>query len=152
MANAAKPDKLVKPLSKRQIARQLAVQTLYAWNISGNPIEAEAAHILTIREEAAAYDAPYFKKVLAGMKEVESLDGLMKPYLSRAFELVSPIELAILRLAVWELSQRLDIPYRVVINEAIELSKVFGAQDSHKFVNGVLDRVSKQVRADELKK
>jgi len=139
---------MAKRLSPRQIARQLAVQTLYAWQVSGNALEAEAAHMVALRE-GQSYDSEYLKQVLLGMEQVRNLDQLMTPFLSRRLEQVSPIELAVLRLSVWELEQRLDIPYRVVINEGIELSKLFGAQDSHKFINGVLDQVSKVVRREE---
>jgi N utilization substance protein B len=78
------------------------------------------------------------------------LDELLKPSLDRAIESVDPVERAILRLGVYELSHKPEVPYRVVINEAVELAKVFGAEQGHKFVNGVLDQVAKKVRTLEV--
>ena len=75
-----------------------------------------------------------------------ALDGLMKPYLSRQLEELGQVEKAVLRIALFELSKRDDVPYKVAINEAIELAKTFGAEDSHKFVNGVLDKAAPVIR------
>ncbi|SUX86975.1 transcription antitermination protein NusB [Citrobacter koseri] len=77
------------------------------------------------------------------------LDGLMKPYLSRLLEELGQVEKAVLRIALFELSKRSDVPYKVAINEAIELAKTFGAEDSHKFVNGVLDKAAPVIRPQQ---
>ncbi len=77
------------------------------------------------------------------------LDGLMKPYLSRLLEELGRVEKAVLRIALYELSKRSDVPYKVAINEAIELAKSFGAEDSHKFVNGVLDKAAPVIRPNK---
>ena len=77
------------------------------------------------------------------------LDGLMKPYLSRLLEELGQVEKAVLRIALYELSKRSDVPYKVAINEAIELAKSFGAEDSHKFVNGVLDKAAPVIRPNK---
>jgi N utilization substance protein B len=84
------------------------------------------------------------------VKDCADLDKKIKPYLGRLPEELDPVEKAILRIATYELVGRIDVPYKVVINEAIELAKSFGAEESHKFVNGVLDKAIKTLRKDEL--
>jgi N utilization substance protein B len=84
------------------------------------------------------------------VKDYADLDSKIKPYLGRLPEELDPVENAILRIATYELAARIDVPYKVVINEAIELAKSFGADESHKFVNGVLDKAIKTLRKDEL--
>ena len=92
-------------------------------------------------------DITYFRELLSGVATNSAyLDGLMKPYLSRQLEELGQVEKAILRISLYELSKRNDVPYKVAINEGIELAKVFGAEDSHKFVNGVLDKAGPQIR------
>lgn len=92
-------------------------------------------------------DVLYFRELLAGVAtNTAYLDGLMKPYLSRLLEELGQVEKAVLRIALYELSKRSDVPYKVAINEAIELAKSFGAEDSHKFVNGVLDKAAPVIR------
>lgn len=95
-------------------------------------------------------DLDYFHELLHRIPvESEALDALFEPHLDRAFAALDPVELATLRIGTYELKHRLDVPYRVVINEAIELAKVFGAAESHKYVNGVLDRLSFELRKAE---
>ena len=84
---------------------------------------------------------------LSGITEI---DELIIPILDRKIEEVNPVELAVLRLACYELMSRIDVPYKVVINEALELTKTFGAQDGHKFVNGILDKLAKEIRKTEI--
>ncbi|AOF16790.1 N utilization substance protein B [Yersinia enterocolitica] len=92
-------------------------------------------------------DIAYFRELLSGVAvNAASLDALMVPVLSRQLEELGQVERAVLRIALFELSKRDDVPYKVAINEAIELAKTFGAADSHKFVNGVLDKVAPTVR------
>ncbi|WP_228712974.1 transcription antitermination factor NusB [Klebsiella pneumoniae] len=92
-------------------------------------------------------DVLYFRELLSGVATNSAyLDGLMKPYLSRQLEELGQVEKAVLRIALFELSKRDDVPYKVAINEAIELAKTFGAEDSHKFVNGVLDKAAPVIR------
>ena len=92
----------------------------------------------------------YFRELLAGVAtNTAYLDGLMKPYLSRLLEELGQVEKAVLRIALYELSKRSDVPYKVAINEAIELAKSFGAEDSHKFVNGVLDKAAPVIRPNK---
>ena len=95
-------------------------------------------------------DVMYFRELLSGVATNSGyLDGLMKPYLSRQLEELGQVEKAVLRIALFELSKRDDVPYKVAINEAIELAKVFGAEDSHKFVNGVLDKAAPHIRPNK---
>ena len=92
-------------------------------------------------------DVLYFRELLTGVATNSAyLDGLMQPYLSRLLDELGQVERAVLRIALYELSKRQDVPYKVAINEAIELAKTFGAEDSHKFVNGVLDKAAPQIR------
>ncbi|EEX50166.1 N utilization substance protein B [Pasteurella multocida] len=131
-----------KKVSPRRRARECAVQALYSWYVSQNsPAEIELEFVA--EQDLKGVDVPYFRKLFRQTVEnVETVDVIMAPYLDRDVNEVDPIEKAILRLAVYELKFELDVPYKVVINEAIEVTKVFGADDSHKYVNGVLDKVA----------
>ncbi len=134
---------------QRKKARRYALQALYGWALSDNALSDIEQHVL-IEHAEEQFDKDYFTVLLYEVpKKVSELDVLMSPYLSRKLEDVGPIELTILRISIYELKERLDIPYRVVINEALELAKTFGAADSHKFVNGVLDKVAQALRAAE---
>lgn len=134
----------VKKLSPRRRARECAVQTLYSWAISKNaPEEIELNFIVDQDDEMKGVDMPYFRKLFRQtVNNVEAVDSTMAPYLDRNTAELDPIECAILRLAVYELKFELDVPYKVVINEAIEVAKVFGAEESHKYINGVLDKIA----------
>jgi len=135
----------VKPIARRR-ARECAAQALYSWQLSKNDITDIQSYFLS-EQDMKEVDINYFGQLLFGVAvDTAALDRLMAPYLSRQIEDLGQIEKAILRLAVFELSQRDDIPYKVVINEAIELAKIFGAEDSHKFVNGVLDKIAPIIR------
>ncbi|EFL79639.1 transcription antitermination protein NusB [Actinobacillus pleuropneumoniae serovar 6 str. Femo] len=88
-------------------------------------------------------DLPYFRKLLRGtVLYVEAIDNDLRPFLDRAEDEVDPIERTILRLSAYELKYELDVPYKVVINEGIEVAKVFGSDDSHKYINGILDKLA----------
>lgn len=132
--------------SPRRKARELAVQAIYSWQISQNSVTDIEVNFLT-DNSARRFDIEYFQQLLRGVtKRVNELDLAITPYVDRPIDDIDHVEKAILRVAVFELSDCLDVPYRVVINEAIELAKSFAADDSHKFVNGVLDKVVKIVR------
>lgn len=135
-------EKVEKKVSPRRRARECAVQALYSWYVSQNsPAEIELEFVA--EQDLKGVDVAYFRKLFRQTAEnVEAVDDIMAPYLDRDVNEVDPIEKAILRLAVYELKFELDVPYKVVINEAIEVAKVFGADDSHKYVNGVLDKVA----------
>jgi N utilization substance protein B len=143
--------------SKRTLARRAAVQGLYQWQISGRDLRDVEAHLLgdaELLEEVGAdlrnLEVPYFRELLHGVAQsVGSLDEAVAPCLDRPIAQLDPVEQAILRLGAYELIHRPEIPYRVVINEAVELAKTFGAEQSHRFVNGVLDRLAAGVRAVE---
>ena len=131
----------MKPAARRR-ARECAVQALYSWQLSQNDI-ADVEYQFLAEQDVKDVDVLYFRELLAGVAtNTAYLDGLMKPYLSRLLEELGQVEKAVLRIALYELSKRSDVPYKVAINEAIELAKSFGAEDSHKFVNGVLDKAA----------
>ncbi|MGB2264557.1 MAG: transcription antitermination factor NusB [Glaciecola sp.] len=139
----------MKPAARRK-ARELALQGIYSWQMNGNTIESVELHLATTND-MSKIDLVFFQELLRDTaKKVVELDVAIKPYLGRLPEELDPIEKAILRLATLELTQRIDVSYKVVINEAIELAKSFGAEESHKFVNGVLDKAVKTLRRHEL--
>ena len=131
-----------KKISPRRRARECAVQALYSWAISQNSPELVELNFMT-EQDMNGVDKPYFRKLFRQTVEnIETVDFAISPYIDRAFDELDPIEKAILRLAVYELRFESDVPYKVVINEAIEVAKVFGADESHKYINGVLDKIA----------
>ncbi|KAE9531776.1 transcription antitermination factor NusB [Ursidibacter sp. B-7004-1] len=129
-------------VSPRRRARECAVQALYSWYISQNSIEQVELAFVT-DQDMNGVDMPYFRKLLRGTVEnIDAIDHSLRPYLDRAENEVDPIERTILRLSGYELQFELDVPYKVVINEGIEVAKVFGSDDSHKYVNGILDKLA----------
>ncbi len=131
---------------RRSKARHFALQALYQWQLSGQGIADIEAQFLD-NEELANTDVGLFVNLLRGIcADTAVLDQAVDPLLSRPISQVDPVELAILRIGVFELMQHQDVPYRVVIDEAVEMAKVFGADQSHKFVNGVLDKLAPQLR------
>ena len=129
----------VKKISPRRRARECAVQALYSWAISQNSPEIIELNFMT-EQDMKGVDTPYFRKLFRQTVEnVEAVERTMQGYLDRSLAELDPVEKAVLRLAVYE-------PYKVVINEAIEVAKVFGADESHKYINGVLDKIAPLVR------
>ena len=129
----------MKPAARRK-ARKLAVQAVYSWQLSQNTFNEIEAQFLT-DNDTSKVDVDYFLELLRGVGAFyKSLDEAIAPYLDRPISELDPVELAVLRIAAYELRERYDVPYKVAINEAIELAKSFGADDSHRFVNGVLDK------------
>ncbi len=140
----------MKPAARRR-ARECAVQALYSWQLSKNDI-LDVEHQFLMDLETNGVDIIYFRTLISGVAtHAGVLDTLMAPYLSRHLDDLGQVERAILRIALFEFKMREDIPYKVVINEAIELAKTFGAEDSHKFVNGVLDKVALTFRKNNKK-
>ena len=140
----------MKPSARRH-ARQYAVQAMYNWQLSAAPIREIEVEFLVhhIKEKT---DIEYFKELIHAIPDLhEELDNHIAPFSKRPIIELDPVELAILRLATYELAHRLDIPYRVVINEALELAKKFGSIEGYKFVNGVLDQVARTIRREEKK-
>lgn len=134
----------------RTRARRRALQALYAWQMSGSGIDGVIAQFRHEQDMEIA-DLEYFEALLQGVaRHCGELDEGLKPFLDRGIDEVDPIERAALRLAAYELKFRLDVPYRVVINEAIEVTKRFAAEQGHTYVNGVLDRLAAQWREVEI--
>ncbi|MES9854138.1 MAG: transcription antitermination factor NusB [Candidatus Thiodiazotropha sp. L084R] len=135
---------------KRSQARKHAVQAIYQWQMAGQDVS-DIANQFIEEQDLSSFEFPYFQDILQGVPaHLAQLDELLKPSLDRAIESVDPVERAILRIGVYELKHKIEVPYRVVINEAVEMAKVFGAEQGHKFVNGVLDQVAKKVRSVEI--
>jgi len=138
--------------SGRHLARRYALQALYQWQLSHTPPSEIELQFLTHQHMNKKTDFIYFKELIHAVPEYQTaVDQQMVPFLSRPIDELDPIELTILRLSIYELLKRADIPYRVVINEALELTKQFGSVEGYKFVNGILDHVAHQLRTVEIK-
>lgn len=134
----------------RKKARRFAMQSLYSWHISKNDLNDVEEHTLLEHAEEE-FDREYFKHLLYEVPtHLSDISQALNPHLARPIDELDPIELSVLRIAAFELLYRPDIPYKVVINEALELVKTFGATESHKFVNGVLDKVARDLRQTEI--
>ena len=139
-------------MQARSRARRRALQALYAWQLSGSHMNAVIEQFRHEQDMEIA-DLEYFEDLLHGVeKNLAALDESLRPHIDREVAQVDPIERAVLRLAIYELKFRPDVPYRVVINEAIEVTKRFGADHGHSYVNGVLDKLAADVRAPEVAK
>ncbi|WP_417691035.1 transcription antitermination factor NusB [Pseudidiomarina sp.] len=135
----------MKPAARRK-ARKLAVQAIYSWQLSENSMSDIEAQFLT-DNDTSKIDVDYFLALVRGVAgQVKTLDDALSPFLDRPLAELDQVERAVLRLAAFELRERLDVPYKVAINEAIELAKSFGADESHRFVNGVLDKAIDSLR------
>ncbi len=134
----------------RSRSRRRALQAVYAWQMAGGTMQAvidQFAH----EQEMEVADLAYFEDLLRGLEQHrESIDSELARFLDRGIEQVDPIERGVLRLAAYELIYRPDVPYRVVINEAIETAKRFGADHGHSYINGVLDRACAHWRSVEV--
>ena len=134
----------------RSRARRRALQALYAWQMSNSPIDKVIEQFRSEQDMEIA-DLEYFEALVRGVVEhADELDAVLVKFIDRTMAQVDPIERAVLRIAGFELAYRLDVPYRVVINEAIETTKRFGAEHGHTYVNGVLDRAAAEWRAQEI--
>ncbi|CAG0910632.1 unnamed protein product [Cyprideis torosa] len=136
-------------IHRRHSARRLAMQAIYSWQLADTPLLDLLADFRTDIDYPKA-DSAYFEELVSTVvKQSRVLDALVLPYLARSVETVDPVERAILRLATYELQSRMDIPYRVVLDEAIGLARKFGGTDGHKFINGVLDKLIQDLRSLE---
>lgn len=136
--------------SSRHRAREFALQGLYQWQLSGNDTPAIEAHMAGVAGFDKA-DTALFTMLLRGViAEADALRTEIEPQLDRPFTELSPVERAILLLATLEFKHHLETPYRVVLNEAIELAKAYGGTDGHKYVNGVLDKLAAKLRSAEI--
>jgi N utilization substance protein B len=134
----------------RAAARRNAVQALYQWEMNQQEIDTVIAEFQADRSELQKADQEYFCELLRGVAQHrEALAGRLAPHLARPFAQLDPVERAVLLLAAWELLHRPELPWRVVVNEAVELAKMFGAEQSHRFINGVLDAAARSFRAAE---
>jgi len=133
----------------RSRARRRALQALYAWQMSGSSMNAVIEQFRHEQDMEVA-DLEYFENLLHGVADhVDALDARLRPHLDREVAQVDPIERAALRLGAYELEFRPDVPYRVILNEAIEVTKRFGADHGHSYVNGVLDKLAVELRTAE---
>jgi N utilization substance protein B len=136
--------------SPRRRARELALQGLYEWLVGGQDGAAIEGHLME-REGFDRADVEHFRALLHGtIADAAALRADIGRYVDRAVKDLSPVEHAILLIGAYELKHRLEIPYRVVINEAVELAKGFGGTEGFKYVNGVLDRLAAQLRPSEV--
>lgn len=135
----------------RRKAREMTLQALYQMLLSGGNVSAVEQQFI-VANDMSKVDSGYFRDLLYGVaRNVGSLDQALSPVLDRPFKQLDPVETAILRLGCFELMHRPDVPYRVVINEAIEMAKRFGAQESHKYINGILDKLAPRIRTVEVR-
>lgn len=138
-------------IARRRKARHYALQALYQWHMAGASPSAIEAEFRT-DYDFAVVDLEYFQAVVHGVPaQAEELDALLEPLLDRKLTELDPVERSLLRLGAFELRERMDVPYRVVINEAVALAKKFGASESFRYVNGVLDRLAGDLRAPEVR-
>lgn len=137
---------------KRSKARHFAVQAIYQWQVAGQNIK-DIRNQFVAEQNEKGFELAYFESLLHGVPaHLDQLDELLRPYLDRSIESVDPVERAILRLGAFELQYHPEVPYKVIINESVELSKLFGAEQGHKYVNGVLDKLAHQLRESEIKR
>jgi len=137
---------------ERARARRYAMQALYQWDLSGSDLPLIRRQFLEAEDFSRA-DTKYFIELLSeAPKNIDIIDENISKFIDRPIEQLDPVERAVLRLSTYELLYRLDIPYRVSINEAVQLTRKFGAEQGHAFVNGVLDKVAHKLRAAECKK
>lgn len=133
----------------RSIARKLAMQALYQWQLTDHTASDISRQFIE-SEEFKGADREYFEELVKRcIKEEAQINAAIGPFIDRPLEQLDPVETALLMIGMFELRSRLDVPYRVVINEAVDLAKRFGATDAHKYVNAVLDRAAKDIRAAE---
>jgi N utilization substance protein B len=134
----------------RHKARRCATQALYTWQMTGQDV-ADIDEAYQLEHDMSKVDVEYFRELLHQVPlRLHELDDHITPLLDRPLQEVDPVERAILRLATYEMEFRLDVPYRVIINEAVELAKTYGAEHGHKYVNSIIDGVAKKLRKTEI--
>lgn len=131
-------------------ARKCAVQALYQWQMSGDSLSRIETYFLE-QEYLKGAQKTYFSELFHGVpKQLADIDAALSEFVDRPVEKIDPVERAILRIGVYELMNRLETPYKVIINEGVNLAKDFGAEGSHKYINGILDKVSQKQRTVEI--
>src|SRR5690349_6128121 len=149
--DASEPQPKRAARGSRRAARELALQSLYQWLLNRDEVQALLTQAAE-KEEFARAHGEYFRTLVRGVVErAESLEAALQPFLDRPIDQLSPIERALLLMAAYELTAAIDVPYRVAINEAVELAKSYGGTDGYKYVNGVLDKLAAHVRPGEVK-
>lgn len=135
----------------RRMARHYAMQALYQWRMAGSTLNAIEAEF-RVDNDMTNVDVDYFHELLHGVPaHLSDIEAVFEPFLvERSLIELDPVTQALLRMSIYELKFRIDVPYKVVINESVSLAKKFGAEDSHKFINGVLDKAAAVVRAVEV--
>ncbi len=134
----------------RHKARHYAMQALYEWQMNQNPLQ-KIEQQFRAEYDFSQVDLEFFQELLHHIpSQLGEIDALLLPHLDRTIKELTPIELALLRIGAYELAHRIDVPFKVAINEAVSLAKKFGASESHKYINGVLDNVAKQTRTVEI--
>ncbi|MEP6390038.1 MAG: transcription antitermination factor NusB [Halioglobus sp.] len=136
--------------AERRKARHYGMQALYQWQMAGASLTDIEAEFRT-EYDFSHVDLEYFQALLHGVPaQADVLEDVFEPMLDRKLDDLDPIELTLLRMGTFELKDRVDVPYKVVINEAVALTKKFGATDGHKYINGVLDKVAHELRKAEI--
>lgn len=139
-------------VSPRTESRRVALQAIYQWQLTNESIP---QIVKQFNEDGllAEVELEWFKELLMEVSNhAEALDALFADYLDRSVARIDPVERAIMRMGAYELQSKVEIPYKVIINESVELAKRFGAEESHKYINGILDKVAKQLRELEMTK
>ena len=135
----------------RRRAREVALQGLYQWQVNPTSLSVLMENLSELEHYGSA-DAEFLRTLLEGvLKQHAGLEARVKPYVDRKWSEVTPVEKAILLIGAFELMHMPEVPYRVTINEGIELAKRFGGTDGHKYVNGILDKLAAEIRPDEIK-
>jgi transcription antitermination protein NusB len=135
----------------RSVARKLAMQALYQWQLT-DQLAADINLQFLGSEDSEGADREYFTELLKGcVGASDKLKTTIQSFVDRPVEQLDPVETAILLIGMFELQSRLDVPYRVVINEGVDLCKRFGATDAHKYINAVLDRAAREIRVEEVR-
>ena len=156
MSDSNKPVEKKGSVAKASVAkargksRRLAMQAIYQWQMTGDSIT-DIKQQFVEENNMAKLDAEFFSQTVSGVaSSISELDPLLEKFMTRTTESVDPVERAIIRLATYELINRLDVPYRVVLNEAVNITKEYCSENSHTFVNAVLDKVAKEIRQLEM--
>ena len=134
---------------KRHKARELALQALYQWQVTGQDLGDIVNQFLS-GNDIRKFDVAYFQDLFRGVPtHLDELDAQLSPLLDRPVEQVDLVERAVLRLGAYELQHHVEVPFRVVINEAVDLAKSYGAEKGHRYINGVLDKLARSLRPSE---
>jgi N utilization substance protein B len=148
---APRKAKKVSLTDQRRAARSFALQAIYQWQMAGQPVNEIEAQF-RVDNDMSGTDVKLFSEILQGVSRSKSdLDKSFEPFLDRALSDLDPVELAVLRIGSYELINRIEVPYRVAINESVDLAKIFGATESHRYVNGILDKLAQRVRMTEIR-